>query len=438
MKTIGSILIGVLSIAGAYYLYDSRTAQADIEQKQTQVTYHQTLCPSGTSDAGYSIHNKPVCELSNIITNDLHLSADRYWQLRGEVLVGGDNSYQSTLSIEPGATIFGTGGGDFLVINRGSKILARGTQIAPIVFTSESELKGLKPNPGDWGGLVIAGNAPINTGTLDQPFEFSGRNIRFGGDNPEDDSGVLKYVVIKYGGDEVARNKEINGLSLGGVGRGTLIDYVEVYKGKDDGIEVWGGTVNMKHVVLIGNRDDALDTDLGYQGNIQYLYAETLSLSASQSGNGIESDNNVDNHAAAPRTRPTLANFTLVGAYGSDNGILLRSGSGFSLINGVIMNFERAQLAIRDRATLDADAIFFQSVALGSGEEEGNLYGARDGIEKEEVKKRFESGKLCSVDAFDTTPSSLQNSQGGFFDEAAFVGSHRKEQDWRSGWTVGL
>ena len=433
--------VAVLAGAG-YYLYDTQQVQADKSAEKPEaavVSYHATNCPSGTSDSGYSIKGKQVCEIANIITNDLTLTEDRYWRIRGEVQIGGDNSLKTTLTIDPGTVLFGKSGKDFLVINRGSKIVAEGTGSKPITFTSENDVKGLKAVSGEWGGVVIAGNAPINTGNHDEPFEFSKRQIHFGGDQPDDDSGVLKYVVIKYAGDEVMPQKELNGLSLGGVGNGTLIDYIEVYMGKDDGIELWGGTVNMKHVLLMGNRDDSLDTDLGYRGNIQYLYAEQFRLEAGQYGNGIEADNLKANMAAQPISHPVLANFEFVGSAGSVYGILLRHGTGYTLINGVVTGFDDAQLAIHDDQTLANNEILFRSVALDGSEEAEDLYHAKNGVTPEEIGALFDKGVNCATDSRQTVPTRVKSfTKDAFFEEAPFVGAYEKGKDWRTGWSVGL
>jgi len=442
MKKVFFSVAAVAALAGtAYFAYSMRTLQAETSDTPTtaMVTYHETNCPSGTSDAGYTLKGRPVCEISNIITNDLTLSADRYWRVRGEVQIGGDNMLNTELHIEAGTILFGKSGGDFLVINRGSRILAEGTASKPIVFTSENDIKQTQPVSGDWGGLVIAGNAPINTGNTDEPFEFSHRQIRFGGTDPHDDSGVLKYLIIKYAGDEVLPQKELNGLSLGGVGDKTVIDYLEVYKGKDDGIELWGGTVNMKHILLLGNRDDSFDTDLGYRGKVQYLYAEKFRLEAGQYGNGIEADNLKENMDASPVSHPVLANFEFVGSSGSSYGILLRRGTGYTLINGIVTGFDEAQLAIHDDTTLHNNEIVFRSVALDGKETDEDLYHGKSGVHKADIKARFENSPHCRVGTTVTTASDVAKATGDtFFDKAPFLGAYDKADDWRFGWSYGL
>ncbi len=441
MKKKISIAASVVVVSVSAYLLASQSLFGEHEVKPAveSIKYHRATCPTGTSDAGYSIKNIPVCEVSNIITNDLHLTSDRYWHINGEVQIGGDNNYKSNLVIDQGTILFGNGSEDFLVVNRGSKIIANGTKEKPITFTSESDIKDQKAKSGDWGGLVIAGNAHINSGNFDEEFEFSKRKIRFGGNIENDDSGILKYVVIKYAGAQVSKNKELNGLSLGGVGSGTTIDYIEVYQGKDDGIELWGGCVNMKHILLIGNRDDSLDTDMGYNGYIQYLYAEKYFVEASETGSGIESDNNEKKHSAKPITNPTLANFEFLGSNGSKYGIVIRGGSGYTLINGIVSGFDKAQLAIDDSATLANDKIFFQSVALAGSKENRDLYAADKGVTEADIERIFSKGKHCATNAYTTEASVINPSDyNAFFDKAPFVGAFEKNDDWRFGWSVGV
>jgi len=311
--------------------------------------------------------------------------------------------------------------------------MAKGEAKNPIVFTSEKDIKNEKAESGDWGGLVIAGNAPINSG-VDDVFEFSRQNVRFGGSNPEDNSGVLNYVVIKYAGDEVMPQKELNGLSLGGVGRGTNIDYVEVYQGKDDGIELWGGNVNMKHILLIGNRDDSLDTDLGYTGKIQYLYAEKFATEATQMGNGIESDNNPNDRNAKPTTHPTLANFEFVGSAKSKYGVLIRKGSSYTLANGKVSVFEKAQFSLQDEETFNND-ILVKSVYLDAPKDSKELFYGRGEELKMTANVYYKDG---SSTIGKTYPKYTDMSGDTFFEDSQFIGAYEATNDWRKGWSVGL
>jgi hypothetical protein len=222
-----------------------------------------------------------------------------------------------TLTIEPGTEIRGEEGA-VLVISRGAKIMAQGTVDKPIVLTS-AQPSGQK-TPGIWGGLLVLGAAPINTNIKSNPpsnealFEaFSnseGANGTFGGTNPDDNSGVIKYVRIEFAGFNFVADREFNNLTLCGVGSGTTIDFVQLHGGSDDGIEFFGGTVNVKHIVSSQNQDDGFDTDNGWVGKAQFVIVQNISHPATlpEASNGYESDNHgtAASYAADPRTMPTM------------------------------------------------------------------------------------------------------------------------------------
>ena len=178
----------------------------------------------------------------------------------------------ATLTIKPGATIKAQWDEDTepaapaLVIERGAKIMADGTKDEPITFTTTSRTL---PMRGTWGGVIVLGNAPISTEGGENFVEGLEAGGAYGGDDPEDDSGVLRYVRIWYGGAVIGQDNEINGLTLAGVGNGTTVEFIEVAFNLDDGIELFGGTVNLKYISVLFCGDDAIDTDEGYQGKIQ-------------------------------------------------------------------------------------------------------------------------------------------------------------------------
>jgi len=203
-------------------------------------------------------------------------------------------------------------------VTQGSKIDANGTATNPIIFTSVLDTGSLtKEDKGKWGGLIILGNAPINSNTkgiadntpltnsIEGIPETSGITSRainpdyakYGGTNAGDDSGILRYVSIRHGGAEIGAGNEINGLTLGGVGTGTTIEYIDIYANKDDGIEFFGGTVNAKYLSVCYVGDDSFDFDEGYNGSLQYLFSvqDTSSNRAIEWDGSTESDElNVD------------------------------------------------------------------------------------------------------------------------------------------------
>jgi len=249
--------------------------------------------------------------LTGDITSNTTLTANNTYLLRDIVRVQSG----ATLTIEPGTVIYGENSTQgSLVVKPGGKILAEGTANNPIVFTSEFNKPGSTQEPtyGDWGGIILLGNAPINVpgGTA----SIEGPGDSYGGTNPDDNSGVMKYVRIEYPGIAYSLNNEINGLTFGGVGRGTTIDYIQVSYSGDDSYEWFGGTVNCRHLIAYRGWDDEFDTDFGFEGKLQYLVGlRDPEVADQSSSNGFESDNDGSGSTNAPRTAPTWWNVTLIG-----------------------------------------------------------------------------------------------------------------------------
>lgn len=288
----------------------------------------------------------------SITTNTTWKAANKYL-LEGFVYVESG----ATLTIEPGTIIKGDKSTKAtLIIKPGAKIMAEGTVAKPIVFTS-NQAKGSR-NLGDWGGIIILGNAPVNK----TPATIEGENIStFGGSSAADNSGILKYVRIEFGGIAFETDKEINGLTMGGVGSGTTIDYVQVSSNGDDGFEFFGGTVNPKHLISFKNLDDDFDTDWGFSGNVQYGYifrdpkvADQCSCSDS---NGFESDNDASGSDAAPQTSAKFANVSIFIAEGTPDakfrsGYRIRRNSAISIYNSLVVGaFPKGGFELGDAAT---------------------------------------------------------------------------------------
>ncbi|MDF7812907.1 T9SS type A sorting domain-containing protein [Hymenobacter sp. YC55] len=226
-------------------------------------------------------------------SNNVYLLTDRVYVTSG-----------ATLTIQPGTIIKGTGLGT-LVIERGARLIADGTAAQPIVFTS-NQPAGMR-NTGDWGGIVILGRAPINQPGTPIIEGVPGRS--FGGTDPNDNSGILRYVRIEYCGIALTPNNEINGLTMGGVGAGTIIDYVQVYASGDDSFEWFGGNVNAKHLVAVSAVDDDFDTDFGYSGKVQYAVSVRNPAVDDVSGStAFESDNDANGSTLTPITSPVFSN----------------------------------------------------------------------------------------------------------------------------------
>jgi hypothetical protein len=284
-----------------------------------------------------------VVVLQGRITQNMTLTADKQYLLRGFVTVEDG----ATLTIEPGTVIYGekeTKGS--LIIKRGGKIYANGTKERPIVFTS-AQPKGQRA-AGDWGGVIILGRAPINVPGGTAVIEGGlGDDGIYGGDNPDDSSGVFRYVRIEFPGIAYAPDNEINGLTLGGVGRKTLIEYVQVSYSGDDSFEWFGGNVNARYLVAYKGLDDDFDTDFGYSGKVQFALAIRDPNIADISGsNGFESDNDGSGSTNTPRTSAIFSNVTFIGPMPDTNftgynpnfrrGAHLRRSTRLSFYNSII------------------------------------------------------------------------------------------------------
>ena len=254
-------------------------------------------------------------EVSGDISTNTTWKADKIYTLKGFVYV----TNGAVLTIEAGTIIKGdkaTKG--TLIITRGTRIEAVGTADKPIVFTS-SFAAGTR-NAGDWGGIILLGKAPVNQGDnvgIEGGLDAKGdatKYIQYGGTVANDNSGTLKYVRIEYAGIPFSPDNEINGLTMGGVGSGTTLDYIMVYRSGDDAFEWFGGTVNAKHLLAIGSLDDDFDTDFGFAGKVQYGISQRYPTIADVSGsNAFESDNDGSGSDKTPQTSAVFSNMTLVG-----------------------------------------------------------------------------------------------------------------------------
>lgn len=310
-----------------------------------------TACKKKDNEDNSSSNNnnnttKEVVEVTSNITGNVTWSANKIYLIKKYIYVDS----LATLTIEPGTLIKGdkddvanTKGA--LIVKRGGRLIADGTVDKPIVFTSNKS-KGLR-NIGDWGGVWICGMAPTNAGN-NVPGEAD-LGVYYGGNNPNDNSGILRYVRIEFGGIALQPNKEINGLTLAGVGSGTIIENVQVSYSGDDAFEFFGGNVNAKKIISYKNVDDDLDMDNGYQGKIQYVLAIRDANIADVSGsNGFEVDNDASGSTASPFTKAIVSNVTLIGPHMNDNSTYsadfkrathLRRSSKINIYNSVLAGF---------------------------------------------------------------------------------------------------
>jgi hypothetical protein len=300
----------------------------------------QTACPAAPA----------AVTVSGSITSNTTWTSNNIYLLSGFVYVESG----ATLTIQPGTIIKGDKASKgTLIIKQGARIEASGTAAQPIVFTS-NEPAGSRSR-GDWGGVILCGRAPINqAGT---PTIEGGVQAVYGGTDANDNSGTLRYVRIEFPGIAFQPNSEINGLTLGGVGAGTTIDYVQVAYSGDDSFEWFGGTVNAKHLVAIAATDDDFDTDFGYTGRVQYGLILRDPNSADVSGStAFESDNDAAGSTLTPRTAPVFSNVTAIlpnpiGATANfTRAMHLRRNTSISIFNSVLTGWPQG-------LTLDGSAV---------------------------------------------------------------------------------
>ena len=332
-------------------------------------------CPGGTTAELIPGTDVTACRVildgnGNILSN-LTLTASstqrRAYFFNQAAFVGTDDGPTSAgsggtnidLTIQPGAQLVFEGQTNFLTVNRGSRIIANGTAVAPIIFTSLQDIEddGVGNNSqgsevGQWGGLILNGRAnvnncanPANPATCETAGE--GGTGNYGGDNNSDDSGVLRYVRVQYAGFPVTPDNELNGIAFQGVGDTTIVENIQVHNNNDDGVEFFGGTVNVSNVVVTGVEDDAVDWVAGWTGSAQRV----LVVGSGVGDNAFEGDNNEDNNTVAPVSNPVISNFTLVAGDGEDLGMQIREGTAGTFVNGVVAGWGDGCLDIDDQAT---------------------------------------------------------------------------------------
>ena len=332
--------------------------------------------------------NTDAIELSGNQTADLTLDAANEYLVTGPLIMESG----TTLTVPAGMTIkaAATGADVYIAIAQGAQINANGTANDPIVFTSASNT----PNAGDWGGLILLGKAPINSvvgGDATSTSEIA--SLPYGGSTADDNSGTLRYVRVEYSGGKADGQSENNGISFYGVGNGTTVEYIQAYVGKDDGVEFFGGTVNVDYLAVINSEDDSIDWTEGYTGTITNAYVKH----GADHDKGIEADGfNTDiGNNADPKfySKPTVTNLTIVGlGSGTDNeAIRLRAGTQGIFTNVLIQGFDEG-------FDLDGDA---GESPTGAGVLSGDL-------------------KVNSV-LFDDVTLNMKNDTGATFTEAEFL-----------------
>lgn len=333
----------------------------------------------------------------------LVLDATKTYTMTGPVIVNNG----AELTIPAGTKINCTGGtSTYVAVAQGGKIFINGTAANPVIFSSTTAKKS------DWGGIVICGRAPINAGASATSEVAS---LTYGGTVADDSSGSITYTQIRYAGARFLDTKEYNGLSLFGVGSGTKIDGVSVIDGADDGIEFFGGTVNVSNIISVNNDDDAFDWTEGWNGTATNIYAKRTS--ATVGNRGIEADNNSKNRSATPLSNPTIKNATFIGYTTSDTEgagtNIFREGTSATLDNIVFSGWATA-------ITIQHD----ESVALLNGK--GKF-----------TNIKFDNVGAKAVTIASATGSTAQPAADGTYTEnanATGAGSGTATPSWASGW----
>jgi hypothetical protein len=405
--------------------------------------------------------DKPVIVVTGQVTNSETWVNTNYYVLRGAVFVRSGG----TLNIQAGTRIIGESGSvGTLIVDRGGRLMAIGTREQPIVFTSDQPIG--QRGRGDWGGIIINGRAPINFESGEAAGE--GDTGAYGGTDPNDNSGVLRYVRVEFSGVEFSPDNELNGIAFQGVGRGTQVDHVQAHMSRDDAMEWFGGTVDGKYLVMSNAADDSIDWTFGWTGRLQYV---TVTQRGDDADNGLEADNNEFNNSATPRSNPQIYNLTMCGDPDRNEGgespraANIRRGTALTLRNFLITGFKTTGLQIETTNTSTTSQVDNGTTQIGAGVVWNILtFGGAAGTPlHSSVTPYTTSGRFPNVrsnvdgglsqNCFrhenpDFRPTSVATLAGGqlapiqppndgFFDAVTFIGAvpPAPGDDWTQGWT---
>lgn len=299
-----------------------------------------------------------IVTVASDITEDTTWSCDKVYLLTPESQIVVDGAI---LTIEPGTTIKGTAG-SALIIEKNARIEAEGSAEAPIVFTSNEP----SPAPGDWGGLVLLGEASANCGESCQAEGFAIPPLYAGSDDAHD-CGTLAYARVEYAGFAISEGNELNGITFYACGSQTTVHHVQSHMGLDDGIEMFGGTFDLDHIIVTGANDDSLDIDQGFRGTVQHLL---IQQNPAVGDNCFEVSNQGSNFAATPLTTPVVCNATCLGSGltgEKSKGITVKEGTQGEWYASIIAN-------VTNEAALLADEPSFEIVDAGGVVIENNIF----------------------------------------------------------------
>ena len=397
------------------------------------------------------------------------------YRLPGQVNVGTDggpspdgsdgaDDTNVELTIEPGVIIYAAGS-SFLNVTRGNTIDANGTADRPIIFTSRDNVVGLNNanSSGQWGGVVLSGRAPVTdcfealatpgTEDCERQVEGAASPSFFGGATEDDSSGSMSYVQIRYSGFVLSGDNELQSLTTGGTGTGTQLSHIQSVNSSDDGVEFFGGFVNISNLIVAGAEDDSLDTDTGVKANMQFV------LAAQRDGIGdtiIEADSSNGLEDQTPRQNTTISNFTFIQRRASDQVVRIRGGTDYGLYNGVIFDATGSTPCIRidqpetvraaNGGLDDVGPPRFNSVALDCAT---NFRDGSGGVTAADAEAIFDAGAGNTKDYTHSitggylngateegyTPIFDPTALSSFFASVNFIGAVSSTDDWTQGWT---
>jgi hypothetical protein len=396
--------------------------------------------------------DKPVVVVSGEVTGTETWTSNNYYVLRGAVFVRDG----ATLNIAPGTTVIGESGSvGTLIVLRGGRLNAIGNRQQPIVFTSDQPA-GLRAR-GDWGGLIINGGAPVNIpGGEGQGEADTGI---YGGDDPNDNSGTLRYVRVEFAGVEFSPDNELNGIAFQGVGRGGTYEFIQVHMNRDDALEWFGGTADIKYAVASNAADDSFDWTFGWSGRAQFI---AVHQRGDDGDNGIEADNNEFGNDFLPRSNPQIYNMTMCGdpdrneGSESNRAIIFRRGTAVTFRNFLITGFKTTGLQFDGTSTLDqvnngttrvgAGVIWGMTTPLHSTAtpfvQNGRFQDVRVNVDGglssacfNHENPNFQPTGVATLAGGQLAP--IQPPNDGFFEPVTFIGAvpPAPADNWMTGWT---
>ncbi|WP_299313476.1 hypothetical protein [uncultured Aquimarina sp.] len=365
----------------------------------------------------------PANFTGNFTTGAITLDASITYNLTGPVVINDG----VTLTIPAGTKIEASGGTSaYIAIAQGGQIFVNGTASNPVVMTSAAA----SPSPGDWGGLVLCGRAPINKAAT-ATAEVS--DLTYGGTTSNDNSGSLRYLRVEYSGAVFNGQKEFNGVSFFGVGSGTTIEFIQSVNADDDGFEFFGGTVNASNLVVINPTDDAFDWTEGWVGTGTNWYAV---MNNGRGHRGIEADNLEDNNTATPYSDPTISNVSIVGNGDGteDDGFKIRRGTKGDFTNIFIEGRDEG-IEVDDpqtEANLLDGSLTFSDIRFVTTEKAFDIFDAD-----------FDNGDGTTGSGIDYI--TIADAQAAYAmatitesTTAAGAGAGADAPSWTTGWTTGL